>query len=448
MDTDQKLITSLRACISVLNQADLLQRDLKPLIESVGDARFVLLGEASHGTHEFYEARAEITKMLIQEKGFTTVAIEGDWPDAYSVNRYVQSQEPKNARTALAGFERFPSWMWRNTEVLRFITWLHAHNSQLSSVDRVGFYGLDLYSMHRSMQAVIDYLDKVNPNAAEQARERYACIDTYAREPQEYGYFAALNAAYACQEEVTQQLMELRYRAFERIKNGGFVGNDELFCAQQNALVVKNAENYYRSLFGGGDAHSWNVRDRHMMETLEALINHRENKGKAAKIIVWAHNTHIGDARATQMSRAGELNLGQLVREAYDKESFLIGFTTYTGTVSAACQWGRPVERKHVRPALKGSYEELFHALGIPNFFLLMRNNPDVAKMMAKERLERAIGVIYKPQTERQSHYFNARLADQFDAVMHFDKTKAIEPLDLTSLWQEGEFPETFPFGQ
>ena len=301
-----------------------------PLIQSIGDARVVMLGEASHGTHEFYEARATLTKRLVQEKEFNMLAIEGDWPDAYTVHRYIHGQHgsSESPRGALADFERFPSWMWRNTEMVKLIAWLQSFNTSTGARHQVDFCGLDLYSMHRSMQAVIDYLETVDPRAAQRARDRYGCINAYSSTPQEYGYFASMNSAYSCEKQVAEQLAELHQQAFERVKQAGFVGNDELFYAQQNALVVKNAEHYYRSLFGSGDAHSWNVRDRHMFESLLALIAHREAQGHAAKVIVWAHNSHIGNAHATQMARYGELNIGQLARESFKDAAFLVGFTS------------------------------------------------------------------------------------------------------------------------
>jgi erythromycin esterase-like protein len=422
--------------------------DYDPLVERVGEARFVLLGEASHGTHEFYRERAEITKRLITEKAFTAVAVEADWPDAYHVTRYVRGVgDGQSAVDALAGFKRFPTWMWRNVDVLHFLKWLRAHNHALSgSAQRVGFYGLDLYSLRSSIAEVLAYLEKVDPEAAQRARYRYACFDHFAEDSQAYGYAASFNLSASCESEVINQLVELRRHATEYATRDGRVAADEYFYAEQNARLVKNAEEYYRSMFQGRVS-SWNLRDRHMAETLAALVAHLETQAQHPKVVVWAHNSHLGDARATQMGDAGELNLGQLVRQRYGAEALLIGFTTYQGTVTAASTWGGPAEHKRVRPALPGSYEALFHSLGLPRFTLLLGNGGDAPQELRQPRLERAIGVIYLPETERISHYFEARLAEQFDAVLHFDDTEAVEPLERSAEWERGRVPETFPSG-
>jgi erythromycin esterase-like protein len=422
--------------------------DYDPLLERIGEARLVLLGEASHGTHEFYRERAEITKRLIAEKAFTAVAVEADWPDAYRVTRYVRGVgDGKNAVDALAGFKRFPTWMWRNVDVLHFLRWLRAHNDALGgNVPPVGFYGLDLYSLRASMAEVLAYLDKVDPEAAQRARYRYACFDHFGEDPQAYGYAASFDFSASCEGEVISQLVELRRRAAEYATRDGRVAADEYFYAEQNARLVKNAEEYYRSMFQGRIS-SWNLRDRHMAETLEALVAHLETQAQPPKVVVWAHNSHLGDARATQMGDAGELNLGQLVRERYGDEAVLIGFTTYHGTVTAASTWGGPAEHKRVRPALRDSYEALFHDLGLPRVLLILGNGDGALRELRQPRLERAIGVIYLPETERISHYFEARLTDQFDAVLHFDDTRAVEPLERTAEWERGRLPETFPSG-
>jgi erythromycin esterase-like protein/predicted phosphoribosyltransferase len=422
-------------------------RDYDPLMERIGDAGFVLLGEASHGTHEFYRERAEITKRLIAEKGFTAVAAEADWPDAYRVNRYVRGEpDDLDAEEALSDFRRFPTWMWRNAVMVEFIEWLRAYNDHLPpDAKKVGFYGLDLYSLHASMKAVLRYLEKVDPAAAERARERYACFDQFGDEAQTYGLMARLDVSKSCEDEVVAQLIEMRRRAADYLKHDGPSADDELFFAEQNARLVKNAEAYYRSMFFA-EVSSWNLRDRHMAETLDALAEHLSRKGDRAKITVWEHNSHIGDARATDAGQRGELNVGQLAREKYGNDAVLIGFTTYCGTVSAASDWGAPVERKRVRPSLPGSYEHLFHATQRGRFLLIWNENDTVAEHLLRARLERAIGVIYRPDTERTSHYFRARLPDQFDAVLHFDETRAVKPLQLTAEWEAGEVPETFPF--
>lgn len=421
-------------------------RDYDPLIGRIGEARFALLGEASHGTHEFYRERAEITKRLIAERKFTAVAVEADWPDAYRLNRYVRGAgDDVDAVDALADFRRFPTWMWRNAVVVEFIEWLRAHNDGLPpGVEKVGFYGLDLYSLHASMKAVLRYLEKVDPEAAIQARERYACFDHVGEDTQAYGLMTRLSLSKSCEEEVVNQLLELQRRAADRMRRGGAL-DDHLFYAEQNARLVKNAEAYYRSVFLEAVS-SWNLRDRHMAETLDALVSYLDRKAGRAKIAVWEHNSHLGDARATEMGRRGELNVGQLTREKYADDAVLIGFTTHRGTVTAASDWGGSAECRRVRPALAGSYEALFHASGRDRFLLIMDDSDVLARQLGVPRLERAIGVIYRPETERQSHYFQARLPDQFDAVVHFDETRAVKPLETTEVWEAGELPETFPF--
>jgi erythromycin esterase-like protein/adenine/guanine phosphoribosyltransferase-like PRPP-binding protein len=421
--------------------------DYDPLMELIGNARLVLLGEASHGTHEFYHERARITRRLIEEKGFTAIAVEADWPDAYRANRFVRGiSEDFDAVEALADFRRFPRWMWRNTEVVDFIEWLRAHNDALSpNAQKTGFYGLDLYSLHASMKAVLQYLERIDPDAAARARERYACFDHFGPDPQVYGFFAATDLDKSCKDQVVSQLVELRRRAGEYARRDGSTAEDEFFYAEQNARLVKNAEEYYRSMFFG-EVSSWNLRDSHMVETIEALVAHFGREGRRAKVIVWAHNSHLGDARATGMGQRGELNVGQLVRQKYGRDAVLIGFTTDHGTVTAASDWDGVAERKRVRPALAGSWEALFHASLPARFLLTWHGNRALHEALREPRLERAIGVIYRPETERASHYFPARLSDQFDAVLHFDETRAAEPLEYTAEWEAGELPETFPF--
>lgn len=415
--------------------------DYDLLLEAIGDARFVLLGEASHGTHEFYRHRAQITKRLIAEKGFHAVAVEADWPDAYRINLFVQHKgEDRDAIDSLAGFERFPAWMWRNADVLDFVGWLRHYNDHHRH--KAGFYGLDLYSMHASIRAVLDYLDKVDPEGATRARYRYSCFEDFGEDTQAYGYAAGFNLSKSCQDEVISQWNEMRQRAADLAHRDGRVLPDAFFFAEQNARLVKNAEEYYRAMFHERVS-SWNLRDKHMAETLSALVQHLGSE--RAKVVVWAHNSHLGDARATQMGADGELNLGQLVREKWGEKAFLTGFTTYTGSVTAASNWDGPAERKHVRPALPGSFEWLFHRVEVPNFLLLTRADRHVRELLERSRLERAIGVIYRPESERISHYFETRLADQFDAVLHLDETRAVEPLEREALWEAGEVPETYP---
>ena len=420
--------------------------DYDALLEMVGEARFVMIGEASHGTHEFYRERAQITKRLIKEKGFTAVAVEADWPDAYRVNRWVRGvDDDATASEALGGFERFPAWMWRNADVLDFVGWLRAHNESLSSdARRAGFYGLDLYSLYSSMEAVIGYLDKIDPDAARRARERYGCFEHFRSDAQEYAAATAYGMAEPCEDDVIAQLVELQRKAAEYARADGRVSEDEYFFAEQNARVAKNGEEYYRSMFRGR-ASSWNLRDRHMAETLDELVEHLDRHGGRTKAVIWAHNSHLGDARATQMGEEGELNLGQLVRERYGNEALNIGFSTYTGSVTAASDWGGPAERKRVRPGLPGSYEALFHEVGIPRFMLNLRDGGAAVEQLRQPRLQRAIGVIYRPETERMSHYFYARLPQQFDVMLHIVETRAVEPLERTAGWQRGEVPETYP---
>jgi erythromycin esterase-like protein len=415
--------------------------DYDPLFEQIGDARVVLLGEATHGTHEFYRERARITQRLITEKGFTVVAVEADWPDAYRVNRWIRGAgEDGSAAEALGDLRRFPTWMWRNAEILNLVDWLREYNQELGEGrPRVGFYGLDLYSMYTSISEVLRYLDGTDPEAAQRARRRYGCFEHFGEDPQAYGYTAQMGIAESCQDHALQQLVELRRLAGE----ARGLPEDELFYAQQNARLVKSAEEYYRSMFSRRDS-SWNLRDCHMADTLDALLAHF---GPDAKAVVWEHNSHIGDARATQMGAEGEWTVGQLVRERRGGEAFLLGFTTHTGTVAAASDWDAPVEHKQVRPSLPESYEAVFHATGIPRFYLPLREGPAREALM-QPRLERAIGVIYAPRTERVSHYFQAVLPEQFDAVIHWDETRAVQPLDPPPGWPRRDAaPDTFPSG-
>jgi erythromycin esterase-like protein len=413
-----------------------------PLMDTIGDASLVLVGEASHGTHEFYQTRAELTKALIVSKGFNLVAVEADWPDAYRVNRWVRhASDDANAEMALDDFTRFPRWMWRNRDVVAFLEWLRQHNGAKKAAARVGFYGLDLYSLHTSIEAVLQYLRKVDPEAAERARYRYGCFEHFGEDTQAYGYAAKLGLSRSCERDVLEQLVDLRRRAAEYANRDGRIAADEYFFAEQNARLVRNAEQYYRAMFGGR-AESWNLRDTHMLETLEALLAHTRQVAGRVRAVVWAHNSHLGDARATEMGDGGELNLGQLVRQKHGRDARLIGFSTHTGTVTAASNWDEPAQKKRVRPSLPGSYERLFHDAGVKQFLLLLgeqANGP-----LAAPRLQRAIGVIYRPETERLSHYFRARLPQQFDAMLHVDETQALEPLETWS-HDETDLPETYP---
>jgi erythromycin esterase-like protein len=409
-------------------------RDYDSLVDRIGDQRVVLIGEASHGTHEFYRERAEITRRLIVEKGFRAVAAEADWPDAYRVNRYVRGLGgDRSADEALSGFKRFPAWMWRNDVVLDFLKWLRAHNESLHDGEpQAGFYGLDLYSLFSSIGEVLRYLDRTDPEAAKRARTLYGCFDHFHDDPQAYGYGVSYGISKSCEDEVVHLLGKFREQASD---------SDDFFDAAQNARLIKNAEEYYRSMFRGRVS-SWNLRDQHMFETLQELVSRLEADGRPGKVVVWAHNSHLGDARATEMGEQGEFNLGQLVREYFVDDCANIGFSTYTGTVTAASDWDGPAETKRVRPGLKGSYEELFHQAGVARFLAY----PPHVDALEGPRLQRAIGVIYRPETERQSHYFGARLAKQFDAMIHIDETRALTPLETWSEHAE-EAPETYPTG-
>jgi erythromycin esterase-like protein len=445
MTNADTLADALRSAVHPLSGAS---SDYDPLLALIGDRRIVLLGEASHGTHEFYAARAAITQRLITEKGFTAVAVEADWPHAYRVNRYVRSMgDDGSADAALAGFGRFPTWMWRNTVVRDWVEWLRTYNrEQKTYASAVGFYGLDLYSLHTSIREVLGYLDAVDPQAAQRARSRYSCFEHFGEDPQAYGYAARFDLDRSCEDEVVTQLVELQRRAGEYAHRDGQAAEEEFFYAEQNARLAKDAEVYYRAMFGGRVS-AWNVRDTHMADTLDALLRHLDRHGGQTKVVVWAHNSHLGDARATEQGQEGELNLGQLVRERYDDAAVLVGFSTYTGTVTAASDWDAPPERKRVRPGLPGSYEQLFHDLGVDRFLLRLREEKELASLLQPWRLQRAIGVVYRPQTERRSHYFHVRLPDQFDVMLHFDHTRAVEPLDRTSGWNEDDPPETYPSG-
>ncbi|MCK0509880.1 erythromycin esterase family protein [Aromatoleum buckelii] len=418
------------------------------VLELAGEFRLVLLGEASHGTHEFYEARAEITRRLISEKGFDAVAVEADWPDALRVSRYVQGGgDDADGNAALGSFQRFPRWMWRNREVCTFVDWLRQRNDTCPPDARAGFYGLDLYSLRASMDAVVRYLAGVDPEAERRARARYACFDHIADDPQRYGFATTFGMSDPCEQAVLRQLAELSRDTTRFLRHDGVAAADELFYAQQNARVAVNAEAYYRSMFAGRNE-SWNRRDAHMGETLQALANHLgERLGRPAKIAVWAHNSHLGDARATEMGEAGELNLGQLAREQFGAGNvLLVGFTTHTGSVTAASEWDAPAEHKRVRESHPDSFERVFHDCGIERFVLEPGRVP---ALRGARRLERAIGVIYLPDTERLSHYFHAQLANQFDVLIHLDRTRALEPLEPPEDWTRGmsREMETYPTG-
>jgi len=423
---------------------------LDPLFALLSQRRFVLLGEASHGTHEFYLQRADITRTLIESHGCRAVVVEGDWPDAYRVNRWVRCLDDENAaQDPLDGFARFPTWMWRNTVVRDFVHWLREYNRDQPPWLRVGFYGMDLYSLHASVQAVIAYLEGADPEAARRARLRYACFDHFEQDLQAYGYAAGFGTGSSCEDGVVAQLQELLRTRTPAAQDGTDV--DALFHAQQNARLVQSAEQYYRSIFNGRSS-SWNLRDLHMVDTLMALSAHlQERCGEAPRMAVWAHNSHLGDASATAMGTQGEWNVGDLMRRRCPGETALVGFTTYTGTVRAASEWDAPGQVMAVRPGLPGSWEALMHETGVGRFLLLPHEDAALREALSQPLLERAIGVIYRPESERRSHYFTARLADQFDAVIHLDETRALQPLDdpgdRTSAAPSEDRADTYPSG-
>lgn len=441
---DRQLLRDLEPHLRPFEQAD----TAPGLVELLTTARLVLIGEASHGTHEFYLERARLTRALIERHGCTAVVAEADWPDALRVDRYVRGRsEDASAEQALSGFARFPTWMWRNTVMAEFIDWLREHNRGVPAARQVGFFGMDLYSLHSSMRAVVQYLEQVDGQAAARARERYACFDhrSGGEDSQAYGWGAAFGARPSCENEAIAQLMEMNRRAASTLG----AERDEAFYAQQNARLVRNAEEYYRSMFRGRVS-TWNLRDSHMVQTLAALQQHLQaTRGSTPCMVVWAHNSHLGDASATEMGERGEWNVGQLARERWGRQALLLGLTTSHGSVTAASEWDGPAEHKGVRPALAGSFERLFHETGEARFWLPLREQLAVTRLLQARRLQRAIGVIYLPESERQSHYFHARLPEQFDAVLHIDRTHALQPLEPGVGWQpdHAELPDTWPSG-
>lgn len=425
----------LRAAAEPLPSLD--DPDFAASFDRFAHARVVLLGEASHGTSEFYRARAAITRRLIERHGFSIVAVEADWPDAASVDRYVRHSQ--HQVTSSAPFTRFPTWMWRNKDVDRFVSFLRSHNAARPPAERVGFYGLDLYNMTASMAAVLAYLDRVDSKAAELARRRYACLSPWSREPAAYGRASLTEGFALCEQPVMRILVDLLQKELRYAPEDGA----RFFDAAQNARLVADAERYYRVMYYGSHE-SWNLRDQHMFETLQRILNWA---GADKKAVVWAHNSHIGDARFTDMgTERGELNIGQLCRQSYGRDAALIGFGTHTGTVSAASEWDAPMEIKAVRPSRPGSYEDLCHQAGRERFLLDLRagQNDELRRALAEPRLERYIGVIYRPETERWSHYAYATLPEQYDAYTWFEETRAVVPLPAQVMAGEDE---TYPFG-
>jgi len=425
------LISNNAETFSILEEAS-----LDSLLKRIGKARVVLIGEASHGTSEFYRMRALITKRLIEDKNFNIVAAEADWPDAARIDHYVRHRDTQPSEWT--AFARFPTWMWRNAEVREFIDWLHEHNNALPYDDRTGFYGLDLYSLYNSARAVINYLDEIDPDLAIVARQRYGCLSPWEADPAAYGH-AALSGDYRdCEQGVVRMLEELQKKQMEYAYHDG----ERFLDASQNAQLVANAERYYRMMYYGSRA-SWNLRDSHMFDT---LLNVMAFHGESAKAIVWAHNSHIGDASATEMSARGEHNIGQLCRNKFNGDSYSIGFGTDHGTVAAASNWDGPMEIMHIRPSHPQSYERLFHLTNKPGLILPLHvdQKSDLNAQLSKPKLERAIGVIYRPETELASHYFEAVLPRQFDEYVWIDRTTAVTPLSTEQL--EG-VPDTYPFG-
>ncbi|MBA16577.1 MAG: carboxylic ester hydrolase [Sphingomonas sp.] len=400
------------------------------------DARVILLGEATHGTSEFYRARAAITRRLIERHGFNIVAVEADWPDAARIDDYVRHQAPRPRRGDV--FARFPTWMWRNIELLEFADWLRGHNAALAERDRVSFHGLDVYSLSESIHAVLAYLDTRDPEAASRARARYACLTPWQDDPARYGQRVVHGGGDSCEDGAVAQLRELLERRIGWLRDDG----EHWFDAVQNARIVHAAERYYRAMYRGA-AESWNLRDRHMFGTLQALLAHR---GDGARAVVWAHNSHIGNAAATAMGWQGEFNIGELCRMAHGDEAVLIGFGTDRGTVAAASAWDGEMEIKAVRPARPGSYEEAFRRTGIARSLTDWRGGARMrlASLLREPLLERAIGVVYRPETEMLSHYFQAVLAEQFDAWVWFEETRAVTPIGAE---HPRGAPETYPFG-
>src|SRR5688500_4688164 len=415
--------------------------DLDPSVERIGNARYVLLGEATHGTSEFYTWRATLSERLIREKGFAFIAVEGDWPDCYQVNRYVKSylESGSSARDVLHAFERWPTWMWANREVVELAEWLHEHNRRLPSTRQVGFYGLDVYSLWDSMTAVVSYLESVDPALARAARTAYRCFEPYAEDVQEYARATALVPT-TCEREAVAVLAELRSTATEYREDGA----DAYFNAEQNALVARNAELYYRTMVRGGPT-SWNVRDTHMVETLERLMKHH---GRDAKAIVWEHNTHVGDARFTDMARAGMVNVGQLVRQAHDADDVVIvGFGTHRGTVIAGAEWGAPMQRMRVPNAKPDSVEDAWREAGTGDGLLLFDGSDTGGVPGLDEPIgHRAIGVVYDPHHESWGNYVPTIVPRRYDAFLYIENSSGVDALHMPVL-VDGEVPETYPTG-
>jgi protein-L-isoaspartate(D-aspartate) O-methyltransferase len=414
-----------------------------PLLDRIGDSRVVLIGEATHGTSEFYRMRARITRELILRKGVTIVAIEGDWPDTRMIDAYVRGQDrPVVPTLREPAFSRFPTWMWRNEETRAFIDWLAQHNRTLDPQRKVSVHGLDLYSLNNSIGAVLEYLDRLDPVAAESARVRYSCFSPWETDPATYGRAAVSGRLRTCEADAVAALTDLLRQQIQYLANDG----EAFFDAERNATVIREAERYYRSMYYGS-RDSWNLRDTHMFDTLLAVLTHRSVPGRDSKAVVWAHNSHIGNAAATEMGVRGELNIGQLARERFGATAYSIGFGTDHGTVAAASNWDEPMQVMTVQPSHEDSYERLCHDTGIAAFLLHLRRpeHSNLRPELLNPHLERAIGVIYRPDTEMLSHYFQALLPAQFDEYIWFERTTAVQPLETRAAG--AGLPETWPFG-
>ncbi|MET4278522.1 protein-L-isoaspartate(D-aspartate) O-methyltransferase [Bradyrhizobium sp. F1.2.2] len=406
------------------------------LFDRFAQCRVVLLGEASHGTSEFYQARAAITRRLIEKHGFTAVAVEADWPDAAAIDRYVRLRASRSSNET--PFERFPRWMWRNTDVAAFVEWMREHNEGQPADERAAFFGLDIYNMRSSIAAVLAYLDGVDPAAAAVARERYGCLTPWQREPSTYGRAVLTEGYRKCEAQVVRQCQDILAKQLDYAANDP----DSFLDAAQNARLVASAERYYRIMYYGG-AESWNLRDTHMFETLRHIL---DAQGPRSKAVVWAHNSHIGDARFTDMGAIREeLNIGQLCREKFADAATLIGFGTHAGTVAAASDWDGDMELMQIRPSRPDSYERQFHDAAVARGLLEFRRDESLRRRLLEPRLERFIGVIYRPNTELQSHYAEASLPQQFDAFLWLDETHAVRPLGPEH--RRADVPDTYPFG-
>ncbi|GHA43727.1 hypothetical protein GCM10007103_26130 [Salinimicrobium marinum] len=410
--------------------------DLDPLVDRIGDSKYVLLGEATHGTHEYYTWRAEISRRLIQEKGFSFVAVEGDWPDCYMINRWVKDlpNSGSSIREVLQKFKRWPTWMWANWEVAAFAEWMKKYNSQLEPDKKIGFYGLDVYSLWESLENIVKYLEKEDPETAALAKQAADCFEPYRKNDSYVSAYRGMDQH--CREEVVQLLREVRgnVKKYDDERESGL-------NAEINSLVMKNAEKYYEAM-ATFDNSSWNVRDTHMVETLNTLMDFHDDD---AKVIIWEHNTHIGDARATDMAAHGMHNVGQLVREQHQESGVvLVGFGSYEGSVIAGDFWGGKMRKMELPKAIDGSVEKILHQLGGTNKLLIFDDHSPLKKTFKEKLGHRAVGVVYDPERER-GNYVPSRLSERYDAFLYIDKTRGLHPLHFEP--NGNLVPETYPFG-